>query len=120
MPPKSRKKAKAQRTTNKGWAEGAREDLLNEYVHEFANSMGKGVAAEDEVLRAVYRRYFFHFDLDDNIEPDLPLKPFDEAWVPPSDEGQLEELRAKRELRQRKKIVSARVSTVDKDAYPLI
>lgn len=106
MPRKYTKKEKSQRETNKGWAEGAREDFLSQYVDEFANAMGKGTSAEDEVLRKVVRPYFFYFDMDDNVEPTLPLKPFDEAWIPPPDDCSLEELRAKRDLREKKKKVS--------------
>ena len=106
MPRKHPKKEKAQRETNKGWAEGAREDFLNQYVDDFARAMGQGASAEDEVLRNVVRRYFFHFDIDDNVEPTLPLKPFDELWVPQQDDGPFEELRKKRDLREKKKKVS--------------
>lgn len=106
MPPKQPRKEKSQRETNKGWADGARDDFLSQFIDEYANSMGEGASVEDEVLRKVYREYFYHFDLDDNIEPSLPLKPFDSAWVPPTDEGTFEELRAKRNLREKKKKVS--------------
>ena len=41
MPRKYTKKEKSQRETNKGWAEGAREDFLSQYVDEFANAMEK-------------------------------------------------------------------------------
>ena len=110
MPQNYTKKQKAERETNKGWADGAREDFLNQYVDDYASSLGKGASAEDEVLRKVFRQYFYHFDLDDTIEPALPLKPFDDAWVPPTDEGTLEELRAKRDLREKKKKVSKTIA----------
>lgn len=106
MPQKYTKKPKAQRATKKGWAEGAREDFLNQHVDDFATAMGKGAAAEEEALRKVVRQYFYHFDLDDTIEPTLPLKDFEESWMPPVEEGTLEELRTKRALREKKIKVS--------------
>lgn len=105
MPQKYTKKPKAHRATKKGWAEGAREDFLNLHVDDFANAMGQGAAAEEECLRKVIRQYFYHFDLDDTVEPELPLKPFDEAWMPPIEDGTPEDLRARRDLRERKKKV---------------
>lgn len=106
MARKSIKKAKHQRETNKGWADGTREEFLNTYIEAFAEALGQGATAEEEVLRKVLHQYFYHFDLDDTIEPSLPLEPFDEAWVQPLEDGALEELRAKRVLRGKKKKVS--------------
>ena len=106
MPQKNMKKAKAERETSKGWAEGAREDFLNKHLDDYASAMGKSTTAEDEVLRRVYREYFFHFDMDDTVEPSLPLKPFDDAWIPPAEDGTMEEVRAKRDVREKKKKVS--------------
>ena len=105
MPQKYTKKAKGARDSKKGWADGAREDFLNQHVDDYSDAMGKGVTAENEVLRKVYREYFFHFDVDDSVEPTLPLKPFEESWLPPPEEGTFEELRKKRDLREKKKKV---------------
>ncbi|PBK63851.1 hypothetical protein ARMSODRAFT_1023752 [Armillaria solidipes] len=77
---------KEQRKNMKGWAEGARAELLDKHVLGYADALERGYMAEDEFLRLVFVEYHFIIDwrLADHEDPPRPWPAFDPkiAYVP--------------------------------------
>ncbi|KAJ7659783.1 hypothetical protein DFH06DRAFT_1326804 [Mycena polygramma] len=95
-----KRKAKADRRSNKLWAEEAREDLLRPHIEAYADALQQGWRAECDYLQKVCNDYHGHilWRVGDNDEPDLPLPEYD-PFVPIPTEDSTEEERVARQNR---------------------
>ncbi len=61
----------------KGWAKGAREDILSKWVAPFAEAIGLGPVTAEECLNKCYNDYFTYIDprWPDNVDPSDPRVP---------------------------------------------
>jgi hypothetical protein len=74
-----RKKAKEARKSLKGWAEGAREDILLPHIASYLDAAAKGPRSAADYLQLVHNEYHakVHWTVADHEEPTRPLPPFD-------------------------------------------
>jgi hypothetical protein len=79
-----KRKAKAERRSNKLWAEGAREDLMRPHIEAYADALQRGWRAERDYLQKVCNEFHARISwrLGDSEEPELPLPVYD-PFAPP-------------------------------------
>lgn len=82
-----KKIARELRKNNKLWAEGARESILLPHVPGYADALARGWCAERDYLAAVCNEYhaLIPWDLNNSLEPPLPLPTYDSKAALPQE-----------------------------------
>lgn len=109
---------KADRATNRGWADGWRDTgFLRPYVSRYADAMQRGLQQELALLDGIYRQYAVkvHWTIPDSEEPPFPVNEWREDVEMPVEDLTDEEMIKKREVVEARKKVR-----MSPQSYPAI
>jgi hypothetical protein len=95
-----KRKAKAERRSNKLWADGAREQVMRPHIEAYADALQRGWRAERDYLQKVCNKFHCRISwrLADADEPELPLPAYD-PFSPPAVEELTQEEKEVRHAR---------------------
>lgn len=105
---RNQKKPKEARGSRRGWAEGKREEVLQQFLAWYTQAITgpNPQNAAEEVLRDVYSTYFFHFpwDKDDIWEPSTLAVYDPNALVEPEVLSEEEQIRKRKVMKEKKEV----------------